>query len=61
MLPAAPLDSTALEEARVAQLNTIKEWLGIDDLPEFYPDYKSYKETAYFPSLSKEIIKGIGD
>jgi hypothetical protein len=60
MVPASPLDSTALGEARVAQLNTIKEWLGINDLPEFYPDYRSYNDTAYFPSISEEITKGIG-
>ena len=59
-LPPVPLDSAAVNETRVAQLNTIKEWLGLCDLPEIYPMYTSSNDTENFPGISEYITKGIG-
>ena len=58
-LPPVALDSTAMNETRVVQLNTIKEWLGICDLPEVYPMYASLNDTDDFPGISAYTEAGI--
>ena len=59
-LQPVPLDSTAINGTRVVQLNTIKEWLGICDLPEVYPMFTSLNDTDDFPGISAYIEAGIG-
>lgn len=47
--PSVPLDSVAKNETKLAQLNTMKEWLGLYDLPEAYPSYSSSNDTDILP------------
>lgn len=55
-----PLDSVATNLSRIAELNSIKEWLGLYDLPEVYPMYTSPLQTDWVPGISDDILAGIG-
>lgn len=44
-----PLDSVAKNETKLAQLNTMKEWLGLHGLPEEYPSFKSMNDSDILP------------
>ena len=48
----------AMNQTRVAELNSIKEWLGMTDLPEAYPVYKTENGTDDFPGISEYIASG---
>lgn len=54
-MPPSSRDSTAMRDARVAQLNAIKEWLGMENLPDHYPDYASANNMAY----CKEVVERV--
>lgn len=43
------LDSVAKNETKLAELNTMKEWLGLRGLPEEYPAFTSMNDTDILP------------
>ena len=60
IMPRSSQDLTAVRDARVAQLNTIKEWLGMQNLPDHYPDYASPNHTAYYKEVLVDVTRANG-
>ena len=50
------LDKPSVNEARLAQLNTIKQWVSKeDDLPDHYPDFASEENRAQSCNIGVEL------
>lgn len=56
MGPVLTVDKVSVNDARLAQMNTIKEWLGMHDLPDHYPAFASKENIANHCELVSGIL-----